>query len=115
MSAQRSDTDARADSHAYQKGTCALWTVPIDGGSPVLLARDVFEASLFEIAWSPDGSQIAFLREESCPHACNVRVFVVPATGGKARPIGPVIGEIASLFWLPSSAVSAELGGKASR
>jgi Tol biopolymer transport system component len=112
VSAPRSDTGGRADSDSYLENSCAIWTVPVDGGPPTLLARDVYTQ---EIAWSPDGRQIAFLRAVRCGHACRVRVFVVPATGGEARPIGPDIAETADVFWLPSSAVSTEVSDVASR
>jgi Tol biopolymer transport system component len=101
-SAPRRSSREGADSD-YVGSSCTIWTVPIDGGQATPLARDVYTP---EIAWSPDGRQIAFLRAVTCPLACRVRVFVVPATGGKAQPIGPDLAETADVFWLPSSAVS---------
>lgn len=94
-----------ADSDSYLGGPCEVWTIPVDGGKARLLAGDVAGA---EVAWSPDGSEIAFLRNVSCPLACRVQIFVAPAAGGKARPIGPDIAETASIFWLPGSAFPAD-------
>ena len=80
-------------------------TVSADGGSPKVLVRDGYHP-----LWSPDGRLIAFIRETGpCGHAtCLQRIFVIPATGGKPRPIGPHVFDPFGFFWLPSSAVSAE-------
>ena len=50
--------------------------------------------------WSPDGRYLAFTREVRCGDAgCEGRVFIVRATGGEARPVGPRIFEIGPLSW----------------
>jgi hypothetical protein len=83
---------------------CAVWTVSADGGSPTLLAHDAYQPYL---AWSTNGKHIAFMRERPpCGHACDVRIFVVPVTGGEPKQIGPPLSDAgAAIFWLPSSAV----------
>jgi len=91
---------------AFLRGDCDnsdIWTVQVDGGSPTFVARDIFELSF---AWSLDSKSIAFKRA-AAPHGWgfSIQFFVVPATGGKPRPIGPIVSDSpAEVFWLPSSA-----------
>jgi DNA-binding winged helix-turn-helix (wHTH) protein/Tol biopolymer transport system component len=47
------------------EGGPALWRVPILGGAPRLIAERVFSA----VGWSPDGRQMAFIREETSGNA----------------------------------------------
>jgi Tol biopolymer transport system component len=85
-------------------GDCdTISVVPVDGGPSTVLARGGFEPR-----WSPDGKLVAFVRETGpCGHAtCLQRIFVVPATGGKPRPIGPHVFDPFGFFWLPSSAAT---------
>jgi Tol biopolymer transport system component len=50
--------------------------------------------------WSPDGSYLAFTRDVQCNEAgCSGRVFIVRATGGRARALGPRIFDIGPLSW----------------
>ena len=56
-----------------------LWSVPAEGGVAVRLTANLGEVRT--PAFSPDGSQLAFIgREEG-----NVEVYVMPATGGNAQ------------------------------
>ncbi len=57
--------------------------------------------------WSPDAKRIAFVRETGPGgHATWLqRIFVVPATGGKPRPIATHAFDPFGLFSLPSPAV----------
>src|SRR5579875_614527 len=67
--------DAEAD-----EGRSTLWQVPADGGDPVRLTRGTADTAP---AWSPDGSQIAFLRGGGEP----AQVWLLPATAGEPRPL----------------------------
>ena len=50
--------------------------------------------------WSPDGRRIAFTRKVGCSEAgCSGRIFIAPAAGGRARPIGPAVFDIGALSW----------------
>lgn len=50
--------------------------------------------------WSRDGNYLAFTRSVDCSEAgCSGRVFIVRATGGRARPVGPRIFDIGPLSW----------------
>jgi Tol biopolymer transport system component len=91
---------------AFLRGDCDtsdLWTVQVDGGSPTLVARDVFDS----FAWSLDSKRIAFMREGApLGWGSSVRFLITSATGGKPRPIGPTASDApAQVFWVPSSAI----------
>jgi Tol biopolymer transport system component len=90
---------------AFMTECNAIAVVSVAGGPPTVLARDGWEPE-----WSPDGTRIAFVRETGpCGHAtCLQRIFVVPATGGKPRAIGPHVFDPFGFFWLPSSTVTNE-------
>jgi len=65
------------------------------GGKPKLVIRNGERPE-----WSPDGRYLAFTRQVVCGDAvCSGRVFIVRATGGKARAIGPEIFDIGPLSW----------------
>ncbi|MEU4195808.1 serine hydrolase [Kribbella sp. NPDC026611] len=64
-------TDAKAD-----KTLRNLWRVPASGGTPQQLTRG--DADMAPV-WSPDGSQLAFLRAKDGP----AQVWVLPASGGE--------------------------------
>jgi len=90
---------------AFMSDCHTIAVVSVEGGPPAILARDAYEP-----VWSPDGKRIAFLRETGpCGHAtCLQRIFVVPATGGTPRAIGPHVFDPFAFFWLPSSALTTE-------
>lgn len=74
-----------------------LWTIGADGSGAKMLVKDG-EAP----AWSRDGKMIAFMRAVPCAKpVCKERVFVIEATGGTAKPIGPAYGGQRSPVWLP--------------
>jgi hypothetical protein len=57
--------------------------------------------------WSPDGRFVAFFRATGrCTPVCKQRIFLVPATGGEVRPVGPELIKPTELFWLPGSAAA---------
>ena len=57
-------------------GTGDVWVVPVAGGAPRQLTRDVRRD--YAPAWSPDGNWVAFLSERGR----QTDVWVVPAAGG---------------------------------
>lgn len=96
---------------AFVSDCDSIAVVSVEEGRPTVLARDAYEP-----VWSPDGTRIAFLRETGpCGHAtCLQRIFVIPATGGTPRAIGPHVFDPFAFFWLPSSALTAEAADQAS-
>jgi TolB protein len=66
-----------------------IYVVPVDGGMPRVVTRDGYAP-----VWSPDGRYLAFARVTECGHAvCSGRIYVMPAEGGVARPVTPLIGD----------------------
>lgn len=60
------------------RDTRALWQVPTAGGAPTPLTHATADSNP---VWSPDGSQLAFLRAQDGP----AQIWILPATGGEAR------------------------------
>jgi Tol biopolymer transport system component len=74
-----------------------IWTIGADGSDPKVLVKDGESP-----AWSRDGKMIAFMREAQCAQpACKERLFVMGATGGPARAVGPSYPGTRSPVWLP--------------
>ena len=74
-----------------------IWTIDADGSDSRMIVPDGVSP-----AWSRDGDRIAFTREIRCGKpVCKQRVFVVGATGGQARRVGPTFSGPRSLVWLP--------------
>jgi len=83
-----------------------LWTVDADGGTPIQLTKGDFHNG--QPAWSPDGTQIAFMsnrsgQEESILWSVNENydVWLVASTGGAARKITTNEGPDSSPVWSP--------------
>jgi len=73
-----------------------VYLTPTDGsGSPRQLTAD--ERSSFSPAWSPDGSQIAFLSV----HSGRVNIWRMPAEGGEAEQLTDESGRITLFKWSP--------------
>jgi Tol biopolymer transport system component len=72
----------------------SIFLASMKGGKARLFIRNGFFP-----AWSPDGRYLAFARAVRCSEVCTSRVFVIRASGGKARPYGPRIGDIGPLSW----------------
>lgn len=60
------------------RDTRALWQVPTTGGDPAPLTHATADSTP---VWSPDGSQLAFLRAQDGP----AQLWLLPAAGGEAR------------------------------
>jgi len=76
-------------------GRAGIYVMPAEGGQARLVIRKGSQP-----AWSPDGKRLAFTRPTKCGHGgCVGRIFIAPATGGRARPIGPEIFDIGPLSW----------------
>jgi len=71
-----------------------IFLAPTKGGPAKLRIRNGHRP-----AWSPDGRYIASTRPVHCDEVCASRVFIVSASGGKARPYGPVVGDMGPLSW----------------
>jgi Tol biopolymer transport system component len=75
----------------------AIWTIDADGSDARILVANG-EAP----AWARDGRIIAFMRAVPCGKpVCKERVFIVGATGGPARGIGPTFDGPLLPVWLP--------------
>ncbi|TYB41246.1 serine hydrolase [Actinomadura chibensis] len=70
----------RTDDTAADRCVRRLWTVDTAGGRPRRLTRGAADVSP---AWSPDGSQVAFLRGEDGPP----QVWLLPADGGEPERV----------------------------
>jgi Tol biopolymer transport system component len=69
-----------------------LFRVPLVGGEPRRLARDVASAD-----WSPDGSRIAFARDEGR----RSRLILIPADGGAEQVLVEREGFLDGVAWSP--------------
>jgi dipeptidyl aminopeptidase/acylaminoacyl peptidase len=72
-----------ADRHSYRSD---IWLVPAKGGKARIVAAPV--GSKTALAWSPDGSQIAYIGNECAADPWlpkNNRLWVVPVEGGETR------------------------------
>ena len=79
-------------------GTSDLWVLPIDGGKPRQLTRDV--RNDFNGAWSPDGKWVAFISDRGR----QTDIWVVPAAGGvEQRVTETAIEEQGAPRWRPGT------------
>ena len=91
-------------------GRAAVMVAPVDGsGPPVRITQGVWDTGP---QWSPDGMWIAYNSEETNG------VWVVPATGGEARPLSPGLPSFdVPVGWLPdgSGVIYQQAGGATQR
>lgn len=74
-----------------------IWTIDADGSDLRMLVENGESP-----AWSRDGGLVAFMRDVPCGQPpCEQRVFVVGATGGAARGVGPTFTGTRFPVWLP--------------
>jgi hypothetical protein len=78
-----------------QSGNNELWVLDLDGSNPTRLTFTA-EAELFP-AWSPDASQIAFVRRTGSQEL----VVVVNADGTNERVLTPLLPDAANPTWSP--------------
>jgi Tol biopolymer transport system component len=80
--------------------TLDLYVQLIDGGEPLLLSRG--KGDIYLPTWSPDGTRIAFLRDEEGEDGQVDRgVFVIPALGGAERRVAACSTRGGALAWSP--------------
>lgn len=79
-------------------GHADLWIVPIDGGKPRQLTRDIRDDT--SGVWSKDGKWIAFLSNRGR----QTDVWVVPTAGGvEQRVTDSALDEVGPLAWRPGT------------
>ena len=82
-------------------------------GSPTAAARRVTAgagkepAAEQDVAWSPDGSRLAFLSDRE--QAGQLQLYVAPARGGAARKLTSLAGAVAEPHWSPDGSTLALL------
>ena len=87
------DSDVDSD-YLYRR----IMRVGVDGGTPQLIVPT--EGKLGQMAYSPDGTRLAFLGATSLNDPLPQSVFVVPAAGGTATNLTPEYeGSALSLGW----------------
>ncbi|PRB16557.1 serine hydrolase [Microbacterium sp. MYb62] len=79
------------------RDTRALWQVPTSGGAPAPLTHATSDSTP---VWSPDGSQLAFLRAQDGPG----QIWLLPAAGGEARSLTSLPLGAGAPAWSPDGA-----------
>jgi Tol biopolymer transport system component len=79
----------------YKAGVRGIYLASPESGKSRLFIRNGSQPE-----WSPDGRFMAFTRDVRCgEEVCSSRIFIVPTSGGKAHPYGPVLADIGQLSW----------------
>ena len=78
-----------------------IWAAPVAGGKPVRLtaAADGRNHRELGVAWSPNGQNVAFLSDAAKER--QLQIYVASASGGPARQITRVTGQLSHLDWSP--------------
>jgi Tol biopolymer transport system component len=84
---------------AYESHYAGLYTVPLAGGRPRLVA-----SSFFDYAWSPDSNTLAFSRPAN-RRGVVPAIYLIPARGGVPRRLLTSIGDDGARWpsWSPDS------------
>jgi dipeptidyl aminopeptidase/acylaminoacyl peptidase len=92
--------------HRYDQ----IWTVPADGGEPTQLTGG--DVDVDGIAWSPDGSRIAFASNRTEDRQSNGvwAIYTVPARGGEIRPLVELDAVFDAPSWSPDGTRLAFVG-----
>jgi Tol biopolymer transport system component len=87
-----------------------LFTVPVEGGTATRVA--MIGPDGYAPEWSPDGSQIAFIRGRESDSPSPNNIFVVPRGGGEPRQVSTDADrvEISNLAWSPDGELIAFFG-----
>jgi eukaryotic-like serine/threonine-protein kinase len=75
--------------------TGTLYVVPAFGGTPTRLLRPEADGVALTPAWSPDGTQVAYGRNDG--------IYAISTRGGQPRPILVTNSVVHSLRWSPDS------------
>ncbi len=93
----------RVDRKTEKKFT-NLWLVPSDGSSPP--SQFTYgDQSDTHPRWSPDGRFIAFLSNRKDEKQS--QLYIIPLTGGEARPVSKMEGSFAGFTWSPDGSTFA--------
>jgi eukaryotic-like serine/threonine-protein kinase len=80
-----------------ERGASAIYRVPVVGGEPRKLIDNAFDGD-----WSPDGKQIAFIRNRGGRGERTSTLCIAPTNGGAVREIAAsTIEELSSPRWSP--------------
>src|SRR5581483_6045517 len=87
-----------------------LWTIPAAGGDATQLTFG--DTSDADLAWSPDGSRIAFIGNRTPERERNevAALYVVPAAGGEPAALLETDGVFVSPAWSPDGREIAVVG-----
>ena len=88
---------ARTDRET-QRGESHLELAPFGGGESRRLTNGPADGSP---AWSPDGSQLAFLRPASADADAARQIWLLPTNGGEAQRLTDLSHHVVSIEWLP--------------
>lgn len=80
-----------------EKKCSNLWVASTEGGEPRQFTYG--DQKDFNPAWSPDGTQIAFLSNRG--NEKQSQIYLIPFLGGEARPLTDLKGEIQAIRWSP--------------
>jgi Tol biopolymer transport system component len=93
----------RTTGDAYKALLAGIYVAKPDGSSLTRLTSDVGAgAANTPLAWSPDGTSIAYL---SRPASGGVEVWIVPVAGGPAHLLTRSRGGLSGLEWSPTGAL----------